>query len=56
MINIIAVAGAALLTPFSLVNYLSERSFVKISSIHLHSQTVRARELIFLEKVHLPYM
>ena len=27
---------------------------MKISSKHLHSQTVRARELTFWEKVHLP--
>ena len=37
-----------------LIHSLSHSSFVEISSEHLHSQTVRARELKFWEKVHLP--
>ena len=32
----------------------SEWSFVNISTRHLHSQTVRARELTFWDKVHPP--
>ena len=38
---------------YCLILSISESSIVKISSIHLHSQTVRARELISLEKLLL---
>ena len=37
-----------------LENFVGHRSFVKESSKHLYSQTVKARELTLLEKVHLP--
>ena len=58
LVNRPGVAGAFLQTPLSLIhsfiNWLSRWSFVGISSEHLHSQTLRARELKFWEKVHLP--
>ena len=40
---------------YELINWLIEWSFVKISSTNHQSQTIRARELKFLEKVHLPH-
>ena len=36
------------------IHSFGNSSFVKISSNHLHSQTIRARELTVWEKVHLP--
>ena len=52
------IAGAVLQTPVSfihsLINYLSQSSFVKISSSNLQSQTLKARELKAQKKVHLP--
>ena len=47
-------AGALSQTPLSLIKTLSQSSLVKISSSKLHSQKVRAREMTFLKKVHLP--
>ena len=47
-------ARAGLQTPLSFINYLIESSFVEISPKHLHSQSIRARDLKFLEIVHLP--
>ena len=41
------VAGAVLQTPSSLINYFIKWSFVKISSWHLQSKAVEARELTF---------
>ena len=38
----------------SLIHWLTPSTFVEISSEHLLSQTVSARELKILEKVHLP--
>ena len=38
-------AGAVLQTPLSLINSFSDSWFVEISSRHLHSQTVRPRDL-----------
>ena len=48
------VAGAVLQSPLLLIRWVGNSSYVKISSKHLHFQTVRARELKLLEKVHLP--
>ena len=48
------VAGAVLQTPLQIIDSLIHSSFVAISSEHLHSPTLRARELKFQEKVHLP--
>ena len=48
------VAGAVQQTPLLLIHLVSGSSFVDISLEHLHSQTVRARELKFGEKVYLP--
>ena len=39
---------------YSLCQSVSRWPFVKISSNHIHSKTVRARKLKFWEKVHLP--
>ena len=51
LINRPGVTGAVLQTHLliidSLINEVSESSFVKISSKNLHSQTLRARELKF---------
>ena len=47
------VAGTVLQTPLSLIYSLSESSFVKISSKHLHSLTVKPKKLKFLKEVHL---
>ena len=47
------VAGAVLKNTFD-TDYVTHSSFVEIFWNHLHSQTVRARELKFPEKVHLP--
>ena len=52
IINRPGVAGAIHQTPSALVNYFSKSAFVEISSKHLHSQFVRAKELKFLENVH----
>ena len=54
IINRPGVAGAVLQTASSLTDTVSHSSFVKISSEHLHSQTIKARKLKFWEKVHLP--
>ena len=48
------VARAVFQTPLSLINLLSQWSFVKIYSKYSHSQSVKARVLHFGEKVHLP--
>ena len=49
------VAGALLQNLcHSFIHSVSHSSFVEISSEHLHSQTVRARELKLREKVYLP--
>ena len=56
IINRPGVPGAVLQTPSSLVDSFGNSSFVKISSRHLHSQTIRDRELKFWEKVDLPNM
>ena len=48
------VGGTVLRTPLSLINGLTKSSFLQMLPVHLHSQTVSARELKFLEKVHLP--
>ena len=40
--------------PLSLITWLRESSFSWKSSKHLHSQTVRARKLKFLENFHFP--
>ena len=47
IINRPGVAGAVLRTLPLLIDLFSHSSFVEISSAHLHSQTVRARELKF---------
>ena len=47
IINRPGVAGAVLQTPLLLINLLTQSFFVEISSEHLQSQTVRARELTF---------
>ena len=54
IINRPGVAGAVLQTPLSLINSLTDSWFVEISSVHLHYQTITAREMKFWEKVHLP--
>ena len=48
------VPGSVLQTSLLLIDSVSQYSFLKISSKHLPSQTLRARELTFSEKVHLP--
>ena len=51
------VAGAVVQTPLSFIDFfylLSHWSFVEISSEHFNSQNLKARELKFWEKVHLP--
>ena len=60
LINRPGEAGAVLQTPLlliemisSLINWVTESSFVKISSKHLHSQTFRDMDLTFWESVHL---
>ena len=52
MFNTPHVAGAVLQTLSSLIDSLSDWSFVKISSKHLHSQTLRARDLKFWHNVY----
>ena len=54
IINRPSVAGPVLQTPLSLINWLTHSTFMEISPEHLHSQTVRDRELKFWDKVHLP--
>ena len=54
MINRPHVAGAVLQTTPSLIKTLTNSSFVKISSKHPHLETLRVRDLNFLENVHLP--
>ena len=57
--NRLSVSGAVLQTPsgyefiHSFINQLSRSSFVEISSRYPQSQTVRARDLTFLENVDL---
>ena len=48
------VAGDVLQTPLWFIHSLRHWWFVKISSKHLHFQTIRAKELTFWEKVHHP--
>ena len=53
LIDRLLTEPAVLKTPRSLIEILTGSSFMEISSKHHHSQTVRARELTFWEKVHL---
>ena len=52
------VAGAVLQTPLSfidlLINWFTQRNYSSKSSKHLHSQTVKAKNLKCWEQVHLP--
>ena len=58
IVNRPGVAGAVLKTPLSLINSfsqsVSQSAFSSESSKYHKSQTVRARELKFLENVHPP--
>ena len=54
VINRPSVSGAVLQTPLSLFDWLSNSSFSSKSLRHVHSQTVWARDVAFLENVHLP--
>ena len=48
------VAGAVLQTPLLLTDQVNHSSFVKLSLMHSHTQTVIGRERKYLENVHLP--
>ena len=48
------VDGAVLQTALSLINSLTHSSFSSKCSKHLHSQTIKAREVKFLENVKSP--
>ena len=49
-----SVAGAVLQTLLCLIHSATKSSFVTMSSKHLQSQTIKARDMKFLEKVHHP--
>ena len=53
LINRPLVPRAVLQTPLSLINSVSQWSFLEISPEPLHSQTLRARERKFWKMVHL---